>query len=152
MPPDTTGAGPSPLRLRAGLVAALLALPWLVFWYLLDPVNGKVVGNDFLTLPFRHEYHFALLLKQGFFPLWTPDSLGGVPAAHFLFAQPYFPLNAAKILLPSYFEGGHLRLFVAQKLALMSMACVFVYLFLRRRAFAPEVAALGAVLFVFNAP
>jgi hypothetical protein len=134
------------------VVAAVLALPWLVFWYLLDPVNGKVLGNDFLALPFRQEYHFALLVNQGFFPLWTPDSLGGLPAAHFLFAQPYFPLNALKLLLPGYFEGGHLRFFVGQKLLLMSIGSLFFHAFLRRRGFTAEVAALGAALFMFNAP
>jgi hypothetical protein len=46
--PDGTG---SPTRVRAMVVAAVLALPWLVFWYLLDPVNGKVLGNDFLASP-----------------------------------------------------------------------------------------------------
>lgn len=138
------------LARRGLIVAGFCCLPWLVFSYWFDPEHGKLIGNDMLAYSFRQEYYFQVLFKNGYLPLWTPEILGGMPSAQLVLGQPFFPLSLLKLVIPGYFDGGHLLAFLSQKLLLLSLGGLAFYDFLRRKRLPRSPALLGALLFLFN--
>ncbi|MBN1868750.1 YfhO family protein [Candidatus Sumerlaeota bacterium] len=62
--------------------------------------RGVNVGEDVLQYDVPHAIFFVRSIHEGFFPLWNPHLVCGIPAAEAPFMGPFYPLFILYFLLP----------------------------------------------------
>ena len=86
----------SPSRLKH-IILAVGVFFWPVIYLFrhVFPINGTyaAIGNDFISLYFRHKVYLLANLVQFHLPLWSPSEAAGFPFYTNPFAQACYPLN-----------------------------------------------------------
>ncbi|MGA2070372.1 MAG: hypothetical protein ABSG97_03410 [Sedimentisphaerales bacterium] len=98
----------SPSRLK-GVILAVAVFLWPVFYLFqhVFPINGvyTAIGNDFLSLYFKHKVYLLANLAGMHFPLWSPSEAAGFPFYSNPFAQACYPFNALLAVWYKIFGG-----------------------------------------------
>ncbi|MDA1096307.1 MAG: hypothetical protein O3B84_03515 [Chloroflexi bacterium] len=130
--------------------AAMLVMPFLVFYWLCPVDDGLVIGNDYTAYCIPQQLEAMFSLRNGSFPLFIPDFWYGQSLAALTQSQFFHPLVWGIALVPGYWQGAALDLYTAAKLLSLGLAHIALFGALRRWRLAPDLAFVGAAFTVYN--
>lgn len=110
-----------------GLALVCLALPFLVFYWLVPVFSSLTIGNDYPAWSIDHQQALMYSLEHGTFPLYVPGFAMGQSATALTLGQLFHPLPHLARLFPGYWEGD--ALCINTQLRLISLGCVQLLLF-----------------------
>jgi len=136
------------LRLaRIALPAAAFLWPFVYLFRYIIPINGTytAIGNDFISLYYRHKVYLLACLAELHFPLWSPSEAAGFPFYANPFAQAFYPFNL--LLLVCYKMFGGYSPLDQQIFTVFGISIFALGLFMWLRKISPNIrAALFATL------
>ena len=155
--PPAGGGGPSgsaspPVRPRAErlLGLALLALPFLLFWWQLPFLGSLTIGNDYTIFPTRHQQELFLSLANGSFPVFVPGFSGGHTASALTLGQLFHPQSHLAALSPGYWDGSALEWNTFWRLVSLGAVHLVWLRLLRRFGLGVGTALLASTALVYN--
>ena len=81
--------------------------PFLYLFRYIIPINGTytAIGNDFISLYYRHKVYLLASLANCHFPIWSPSEAAGFPFYTNPFAQAFYPFNLLLLVWYKIFGG-----------------------------------------------
>jgi len=148
-PPPT--ASPRRIGGRIALALALaLLVPMLTLYWLVTPLSGLTLGNDYPVYSIQQQREVAYSLHYGSFPVYAPGLAGGRTAAALTLAQTWHPVTHLARVIPGYWDGHALTINTFLRVASLGLCQLFAYLVLRRMTLSPVPALLISFVTVYN--
>ncbi len=128
----------------------IFCLPFLLFYWMLPFVSGRILGTDYINYHIHHHLDLMFSIKSGSFPLFAPECFYGQSAAAYTQAQTYHPLTWVASILPGYWNGLSLEWFTLLRLATLAICHLAVFHFLRRFPINRWLALILSTITVYN--
>ncbi|MCJ7730600.1 MAG: discoidin domain-containing protein [Sedimentisphaerales bacterium] len=143
----STGEHPWPTRI---IGAVILALPFLVLYWLVPFVGKYSIGNDYLSYWIRMQMYLQFSIRHGTFPLYAPGFNGGWTASALSFSQLWHPISWIASLLPGYWNGQAHELGTLLRVFSLGGTHLILFLFLRRLRLGLLLAFVLSFIAVYN--
>jgi hypothetical protein len=143
----SAGEHPWPTRI---IGAVILALPFLVLYWLVPFVGKYTIGNDYLQYWIRMQMYLRFSIKHGTFPLYAPGFNGGWTASALSFSQLWHPISWIASLLPGYWNGRAFEIGTLLRVFSLGGTHLILFLFLRRLRLGLLLAFVLSFIVVYN--
>ncbi len=128
----------------------LIALPFVLFYWMLPFFSDQILGNDYTVYPIQHQMELMFSLKTGSFPLYVPGFAGGQSASALTLGQIFHPISHIASILPGYWNGKALEWNTCMRLFFLGFAQIALFSFLRKLRFNNFIAFLLSFITVYN--
>jgi hypothetical protein len=130
--------------------AIILALPFIVLYWLVPFAGKYTIGNDYLQYWIRMQLYLRFSIRCGTFPLYAPGFDGGWTSSALTLGQLWHPISWIASLLPGYWNGRAHELGTLLRVLSLGGTHLFLFLFLRRLRLAVPVAFVLSFITVYN--
>jgi hypothetical protein len=135
---------------RSACALFFLALPFVIFYWLLPFYADHTIGNDYPIYAFHGQLALQYPLHQGEFPLYVPAGSLGRPSAFLTLGQLWHPISFIAAHLPGYWNGWALDWNTLLRLLSLGLTHLILFLVLRKVRVATLLAFLISFVTVFN--
>ena len=131
------------------MIAFILLLPFLIFFWQVPFIGNQTLGNDYLPVC-QTQLELQYSLKHGTFPLFIPGLAGGQPSAALTLAQMFHPISYLSSILPGYWDGHALQWNTFWRLISLGLVHLGLFFLLCRLRLSPILSFIISFITVYN--
>ena len=113
-------------------IVGILALPFLILYWLVPFVGKHTIGNDYLNYWINMQMYLRFSLANGTFPLYAPGFNGGWTSSALTLGQMHHPIFWLAAVIPGYWDGYAHEIGTLLRFLSLGGTQVVIFLFLRR--------------------
>ena len=136
--------------IRGAYGVIFLALPFLVFYWLIPFIGTLTIGNDYGRTAIHSQLEFQYSLEHGSFPLYAPGFAEGRSSAALTQGGNFHPASFLSAFMPGYWDGLALEWNTLFRLLQLGLAHLFVFLLLTRLRITWPVAFFLSFITIYN--
>jgi hypothetical protein len=136
--------------IRGAYGVPFLALPFIVFYWLLPFISGLTIGNDYGLFSIQQQLELQYSIEHDSFPLYVPGFAEGRSSAALTLGQIFHPASHLSALMPGYWDGLALEWNTLFRLLQLGVAQLVVFLLLTRLRITWPVAFFLSFITIYN--